>query len=38
VILRHPVDLFVSEYQYIAAELQKPHPSLQFVQVWHEND
>jgi len=33
VILRHPVDLFVSEYHYIAAELQKPQPSLQFVQV-----
>jgi hypothetical protein len=32
VILRHPVDLFVSEYHYIAAELQKPNPSLQFVQ------
>jgi len=32
VILRHPVDLFVSEYHYIASEVKKQSPSLQFVQ------
>jgi len=31
-LLRDPVDLFVSEYHYIRAELEKAVPSLQFVQ------
>lgn len=32
VLCRHPVDLFVSEYYYIASEVLKSNPSLQFVQ------
>ena len=32
VTLRDPIALFLSEYHYIIAELQKAQPSLQFVQ------
>jgi hypothetical protein len=30
--MRHPVELFVAEYEYIRSELAKASPSLQFVQ------